>query len=83
MHGKMWYNIYVSNFINEYNKLMSDEKIKKENQTLYNYLLGLDWDIEGLKQTDAESVDSYKTRLNNKKIFENVIQIQKNIELKK
>lgn len=83
MNWKMWYNIYVSNFINEYKKLMSDEKIKKENQTLYNYLSGLEWDIEGLKQTDAESVDSYKMRLDNKKIFENVIQIQKNIELKK
>ena len=83
MHSKMWYNIYVSNFINEYKKLMSDEKIKNDNQTLYNYLLSLETDIEWLKKTDSESDDNYKNRINNKKIFENVIQIQKNIELKK
>jgi hypothetical protein len=83
MHSKMWYNVYISNFLTEYKKLLADPKIKSGNNNLYSYLQSIEKDIKGLTQSSSESLDSYNNRLNNKKIFQNVIQIQKNIELKK
>ena len=83
MHSKIWYNVYINNFLTEYKKLLADPKIKSGNNNLYSYLQSIEKDIRGLTQSSLESLDSYNNRLNNKKIFQNVIQIQKNIELKK
>ena len=83
MHGKIGYNFYILYFINEYNKLLENKDNKDNNPRLYSYLLEIESDIEWLNKSDVESKVSYYNRLNNKKLFENIIQIQKNIELKK
>lgn len=83
MNSKMWYNVYVLDFLNEYKKLLADTKTKNNNTSLYSYLTEIEKDIKWLMQSNSESLDSYNKRLNNKKIFQNVIQMQKNIELKK
>jgi hypothetical protein len=83
MNGKIWYNVYISNFIWEYKKLSKDKSLESKNLTLYNYIVSIQKDVNGLYQSTAESKDSYNNRLNSKKLFQKVIQFQKNIELKK
>lgn len=83
MNGEIWYNIFISNFIWEYKKLSKDKKLESENLTLFNYITSIEKDVNWLYQSTAESKDSYNNRLNNKKLFQKVIQFQKNIELKK
>lgn len=83
INGEIWYNIYISNFINEYNKLVAEKDLKIKNPTLFNYLESINKNIDWLLQPSSESNDSYKARLNNKKLFQKVIKFQKNIDLKK
>jgi hypothetical protein len=83
MHAKLWYNIYIKWFLIEYKKSLANDTNKTWNTLLYNYLISIEETIEGLKQKDTESLSAYNSRLNNKKLFQNVLQIQKNIDLKK
>jgi hypothetical protein len=83
MNGEVWYNVFISNFIWEYKKLSKDKKLESENWTLFTYITNIEKDVNWLYQSTAESKDSYNNRLNNKKLFQKVIQFQKNIELKK
>jgi hypothetical protein len=83
MHAKLWYNIYIKWFLIEYKKLLANDANKTWNIVLYNYLISIEKTIEGLNKKDIESFSTYNSRLNNKKLFQNVLQIQKNIDLKK
>jgi len=83
MHEKLWYNIYIKWFLIDYKKSLENNKAKTWNIVLYNYLISIEETIEGLKQKNTESLSAYNSRLNNKKIFQNVLQMQKNIDLKK
>jgi hypothetical protein len=83
MHSKLWYKIYIKWFLIEYKKSLANDTNKTSNILLYNYLISIEETVEGLKQKDTESLSAYNSRLNNKKLFQNVLQIQKNIDLKK
>ena len=82
MNEKIWYNVYISYFIDEYEKLLNKEDLKQTNITLFTYLESIESDIDSLQKTDVETLESYKNRLDNKQLFQKVIQFQKNIDLK-
>ena len=83
VNWKIWYNEYISNFITEYTKLTNTKDLSEENSILFSYLDSIKSEVDWLKKSTWESLSSHKTRLNNKKLFQKVIQFQKNIELKK
>lgn len=83
IHSQIWYNFYISNFLREYNALLTKEDLAKSNSELYSYINGIESKLKELQKWKTEKQESYNKRVNSKKYFQKALQYQRNINLKK
>lgn len=79
LNGKIWYNYYIINVLNQIKSYTNNAELENQNQALYQYLQDIEKTLSGLEKTQKETQQQYDIRLNNRNIFTTVLQIEKNI----
>lgn len=83
LNGKIWYNYYISNVLNNVSKYQSNTKLAISNPELNLYLKANEKTLAELVKVDNETQQQYENRINNRNNFLTILEIEKNINDKK